>query len=102
MEVGEVDRLPEPTEPPVTYPAADGQHPPHDHGCGHPVNPFVIAPGRHSKGEGVEYHVGIKRVLKRAGSCLQVLMQQSKTQRVSSGEHQTTRTGEVWLCRGGF
>lgn len=60
VEVGEVDRLPEPTEPPVTYPAADGQYPPQDHDCSHPVNPFVIAPGRHSEGEEAEYRVGMK------------------------------------------
>lgn len=54
VEVGEVDGLPEPAEPAVTDPAGDGQYPPHHHDLGHPVNPFVIAPGGHSKGQGAE------------------------------------------------
>lgn len=54
VEVGEVDGLPEPAEPPVTDPAGDGQCPPHHHDRGHPVNPPVIAPGRHSEGRGAE------------------------------------------------
>lgn len=54
VEVGEADGLPEPTEPPVTDPAADGQHPPQHHDRGHAVNPLVVAPGRHSKKEEVE------------------------------------------------
>lgn len=66
VEVGEVDRLPEPAEPPVAYPAADGQYPPHDHDSGHPVNPFVIAPGRHNEGEGAEYRVGRKESFKQS------------------------------------
>lgn len=54
VEVGEVDGLPEPAEPPVTDPAGDGQCPPHHHDRGHPVNASVIAPATHSEGQGAQ------------------------------------------------
>ena len=60
MQVGEADRLPEPAEPSVAYPAADGHYPQHDHHYGHPVNPSVVAPGRHSKEERADYCAGRK------------------------------------------
>lgn len=74
VEVGEVDGLPEPAEPAVADPAADGQDPPHHHDCSHPMDPPVLAPGAQREAEEG------RGVLKRAGSC------QAKTQGVSSGE----------------
>lgn len=51
VEVGEVDGLPEPAEPAVADPAADGQDPPHHHDCSHPMDPPVLAPGAQREAE---------------------------------------------------
>lgn len=101
MEVGEVDGLPEPTEPPVADPAADGQYPPYDHDLGHLVNPFVIAPGRHREGDEAECHGGRKESLKEDW----FLPAHADVSRQTPGSlfgRIFIRPQEVWLCPEGF